>query len=107
MADVTVFPLVLRSPDARAADRPSEVVPFPYSRRRQLVRQHAQVMRDLDACDAEAYIIRVLEDACRELNRIGIECEDCKDEVILDYADAVGKLLHGPSFTLRKDGCAQ
>ena len=107
MTDVIVFPLVLRSP-ARLVDRcEAEVVSFPYSRRRNLIERNACAMRGLSEEAAEAHLMRVLEQICDELKKIGIDCEDCQGEAIYEFADAVGKELHGPEFVLRIEGGAE
>ncbi|WP_156918121.1 DUF6074 family protein [Bradyrhizobium sp. Cp5.3] len=102
MGDVILFRLVLRSPDEPAAASATELVPFPFSRRRKLVEDHARAMRGLDPERAEAYLTSVLERMCDELNKIGIDCEDCQNEAIFELADAIGKQLHGPHFQLEE-----
>lgn len=107
MADIIVFPLRLRSPDAPGVDRGNALIPFPFSRRRHLVERHARAMRRLSEDDGEAYITRVLEGVCEELRGIGIHCENCENDAILDLADAIGKQLHGPNFVLKIEGGAE
>jgi hypothetical protein len=79
------------------------IIPFPYSRRRHLVERHARAMRGLSPARAQAYLINVLERVCDELEPIGIRCEDA-DAMIDDFATAIGRELHGPSFRLKLDG---
>lgn len=90
-------PLEYRKPEAM------KVVPFPYGRRRHLVERHARAMRGRPPAEAQAYLIGVLERVCDELEPIGIRCEDA-DAMIDDFALAIGKELHGPSFRLTLDG---
>lgn len=105
-SDVIVFPLTLRSPPAGQAERSAAaVVPFPYSRRRHLVERHARAMRGMSQDESEAYLTEVLERVCAELGRIGVDCE--ANDMIFDLADAIGKQLHGPHFTLKIDGAAK
>jgi hypothetical protein len=77
------------------------VVPFPYSRGRHLVERHARAMRGLPPNEASEYLINVLERVCEDLEKIGVRCGDA-DEMIDDFADAIGKALHGPSFSIRR-----
>ena len=81
------------------------VIPFPYSRRRHLVERHARAMRGLPPNEAEAYLTGVLEKACGELDAISVDCET--DNMIFEFADAIGKELHGPTFRLKIDGGAK
>jgi hypothetical protein len=74
------------------------------SRRRHLVERHARAMRGLPNDAAEAYLTKVLEQLCKELDAIGVDCE--ANNMIFDYADAIGKELHGPSFRLKIDGAS-
>ena len=80
-------------------------VPFPYSRRRHLVERHVRAMRGLPEDAAEAYLTRVLEKVCEELDAIGVDCGT--DNMIFEFADAIGKELHGPTFRLKIDGGAK
>jgi Family of unknown function (DUF6074) len=80
------------------------LVPLPMSRRRHLVERHARAMCGLPNDAAEAYLTKVLEQLCEELDAIGVDCE--ANNMIFDYADAIGKELHGPSFRLKIDGAS-
>jgi hypothetical protein len=79
------------------------VVPFPYSRQRHLVERHARAMRGLPPDEASDYLTDVLERVCDDLEKIGIACGDA-DDMILDFAGAIGRELHGPTFRLQLDG---
>ena len=103
MADVIVFPLKLRSPDADDRNHQSEVVPFPYGRRRNLVERHARAMRAMRPDQAEAYLNRVLDGICSDLRKIGIDCEDCECDAMLEFVGAIGRQLHGPNFVLEPE----
>ena len=107
MADVIVFPLVLRSPSQveHLTEPAAAVFAFPYSRRRHLVERHARVVRALLETEADAYLTQVLESVCEELSKIGVDCQ--VNDVIFEFADAIGKELHGPHFRLRMDGGAE
>jgi hypothetical protein len=72
------------------------------SRRRHLVERHARAMRGLPNDEAEAYLTNVLEQLCEELDAIDVDCE--ANNMIFDYADAIGKELHGTAFRLQIDG---
>lgn len=106
MAKIITFPLMLRSPEKRRL-RDIEIIPFPFGRRRYLVEQHASEMRMLDPDAAEQYLDRVLKGLCSDLRSIGIDCEDCECEAMLDFIAAIGRELHGPSFVLRIEGGAE
>src|ERR1700716_4473072 len=79
------------------------VVPFPYSRRRHLVERHARAMRGLPSDEAGEYMTKVLERVCEDLEKMGIACADA-DGMILDFASAIGRELHGPDFRIQLDG---
>ena len=107
MADVIVFPLVLRSPSQveDLTEHATEIFAFPYSRRRHLVERHARLVRALPEAEADAYLTQVLERVCEELSEIGIDCQ--VNDMIFEFADAIGKELHGSHFRLRIDGGAE
>jgi hypothetical protein len=110
MTKVIIFPLRLRSPPngrVRSTTSATAVVPFPYSRRRNLVEQHARAMRALPDADAEAYLTRVLEQLCSDLEAIGIDCDDCQNDAIHEFAEAIGRKLHGPQFRLEPEEAVQ
>lgn len=106
MADVIRFWLRLRPPPngRRKRRSSSAIAPFPYSRRRHLVEQHANTMRGLSDDEGEVYITKVLEQVCEDLGKLGLDCQ--ANDAIDDFADAIGKELHGPSFSLRKDSAS-
>jgi hypothetical protein len=79
------------------------VISFPYSRRRHLVEHHARAIRGLPPAEAHAYLTRVLERVCEELEPLGISCADA-DGMIDDFGTAIGRELYGPSFRLTIDG---
>lgn len=106
MSEIIVFPLRWTSTDCRPKHE-TEIIPFPFGRRRELVERHARAMRALDPDAAEQYLDRVLKGLCADLRSIGIDCEDCECEAMLDFLAAIGRELHGPSFVLRIEGRAE
>jgi|KBSMisStandDraft_5_1062788.scaffolds.fasta_scaffold2350539_1 hypothetical protein len=106
MADVIVFPLKLRSPE-KGRLRTTEIVPFPFGRRRYLVSGHARAMADLNAVERESYLNQVLDVICSDLRAIGIDCEDCECEAMLEFLGAMGRELHGPGFVVEPEEVAQ
>ncbi len=109
MADVIRFWLKLRPPPSvrrkrRSPSSSAAIAPFPYSRRRHLVEQHACAMRGMSDEECEVYITKVLEQVCEDMGRFGLDCQ--ANDAIDDFADAIGKELHGPSFSLRKDSAS-
>lgn len=103
MADFIVFPPRLRSPPERRAVPVADIVPFPYGRRRDMVEKHARAMRALSPDEAETYLNRVLDGICFELRAIGVDCEDCECDAMLEFIGAVGRELHGPDFVLEPE----
>lgn len=82
----------------------SAIVPFPLSRQRHIVERHARAMRALMPDEAKAYLTKVLERVCADLDALGVDCEDCQGDVINDLASAIGRELHGPDFRLEVGG---
>ena len=60
-------------------------------------------MRTLSSDEASEYLTAVLEQVCEDLEKIGIACGDA-DDMIWDFAGAIGRELHGPTFRLQLDG---
>ncbi len=106
MASLIVFPLTLRSPGRPIRRDDAEVVAFPFGRRRQLVERHACAMRSLNPDDAENYLNEVVDQICSDLVAIGVDCESCRCDAVLEFVAAVGRELHGPDFVLRIEGGA-
>jgi hypothetical protein len=107
LADLITFPLTPREPtnNKHSARGKAEITTFPYSRRRQLVEKHARAMRKLSRADSEAYLEIELLKVCEELNELGLDC-DCEADALLEFAEAIGRALHGPDFVLRVEGDA-
>jgi Family of unknown function (DUF6074) len=104
MAEIVLFPLVMRTADDRpssAAERESALMlVFPFSRRRALVKRHARMVRSLSPARGKRYLETELRRLCDELRLAGIDCPSCFDEAIYDLGEAVGRELHGPDFKI-------
>ena len=98
------FPLTLRPPGPAPRFPDSDVVVFPFSARRHLVERHARAMRALGYDEGEAYLERVLNQLCADLDAMGIDCVDCRNDAIYEFAIAIGKELHGADFVLKIEG---
>lgn len=102
MGNIIRFPLVWRFGD-KPLPPDTEVIPFPFGRRRHLVERHARAMRAMSDTDAEEYFTRELEKVCAELRTLGIDCEDCECEAIYELAEAVGRALYGAHYQLQRE----
>jgi hypothetical protein len=110
MTKIIVFPLTLRAPPggrSQPTAAASAAIPFPYGRRRNLVERHARAMRALSSDEASEYLTTVLEQVCEDLEKIGIDCNDCQSDAIHEFAEAIGRQLHGPEFRLEPEEAAQ
>ncbi len=107
MAKIITFPLTLRSSEKRPRKKGIEIIAFPFGRRRQLVERHVQAIRALKPDQAESYLDKVLDGICSDLRAIGIACEDCECEALLEFLGAVGRELHGPGFVLEPEEAAR
>lgn len=105
MTKIVIFPLTLRSSSNERPASPAEVATFPYSRRRHLVERHASAMRGMSGAEGEGYLTTVLEQVCEDLGKLGLDCR--ANDAIDDFADAIGKQLHGPQFSLKIEGGAE
>jgi hypothetical protein len=109
MTTVVTFP-VPPAPASRGRRlrRKAEIATFPFGRRRHLVDETVKAMRALSRCDSEAYLEKVLLGICEEIRALGLECVDCAEDAAIDeFAEAVGKQLHGPDFQLDEVGVAK
>jgi hypothetical protein len=106
MTSVIRFPPPLRSAEGRRPSS-SEVVLFPFSRRRALVEHHARAVRSMSSTAMEVYLSVVLGRLCDELRKLGIDCPDCENAAIDEFAEAIGKELYGRDFTLTLEEAVQ
>lgn len=103
MGDVVIFPLVWREQSTRKRKRlKADFFVFPHHLRRNEIKRHAYAMRAMSAKGREDYLTEVLEVLCAELAQLGIDCRDCQNDAVYDLAEAVGRELHGPQFTLQR-----
>jgi hypothetical protein len=79
----------------------AELFVFPYSRRLELVKDHARAIRELTPKAQATYLEKALVDMCEEVAALGFDCEECLNAAVDDLATAIGRQLHGPGFQLR------
>lgn len=66
----------------------AEILPFPASRRVDLVQHCAQTMARLDCDDSESHLLRTAEAEFRRLVRLGVDWKVSEDAVVA-FASAV------------------
>lgn len=108
MATILKFRLKLRAqaPKRRRRAKARDVlIPFPFCARHHLVQRHARAMLTMSDEEADTYLTTVLEGVCEDLGRIGVDCET--NNMIFEFADAIGKAMFGPDFNLKAEGAGE